>query len=153
MTGAAYNRGKSRQDYETPGDLIVAVERRFGPIVRDLAADRHNARALVYFDEEQNSLAQPWADVEGLQWLNPPFGHLEPWARKLSFAAMAGARIALLVPAAMGANWYAKWIHNQALVLGLHPKPSFDGKHAYPKDVILAVTGEPVGFEPWRWKL
>jgi phage N-6-adenine-methyltransferase len=152
MTGAALNRHASRQDYATPADLIAAVEWRFGVIGFDLAAEAHNTKSASYFSPRDNSLKQVWHAVPGLLWLNPPFATLAPWASKCAAEAAAGARIALLVPAAVGSNWFRDYVLGKALVCVLNPRPSFDGRHAYPKDVLLAVYGHAPGFEVWQWR-
>ncbi len=158
MTGAAFNRGKSKQDYSTPDDFIAAVEARFGPLVWDLAASESNAKAPGLFSEEDDSLcdATGWLPCDvgyGLLWLNPPFTNIAPWAQKCRREFNQGARIALLVPASVGSNWFGEHVHGHALVLPLQgPRLSFDGENGYPKDLMLCVYGLPAGFEPWRWR-
>lgn len=158
MSGAQFNRGGSRQDYETPQALIVAIERRFGPITFDLAASSANAKAPLYFTEEDDSLVQNWAAHTGLHFLNPPFRHIAPWAAKCASEAALGARIAFLVPAAVGSVWFETHVHRRAMVLALQPRLCFDGKHPYPKDCVLCLFGPlgevpwSPGFDLWRWK-
>lgn len=153
MPGAAYNRGNSKQDYATPWEFIRAVEARFGMITLDLAADKHNAKSTRYISKRQDSLKQQWRQRSGLLWLNPPYADIAPWAKKCAVEHAAGARIALLVPASVGANWFAEYVHGHALWLGLHPRIVFQGeKQGYPKDLILAIYSDATGFEPWRWK-
>lgn len=152
MAGAAFNRGKSRQDYATPPEFIAAVERRFGPISFDLAAEAHNAKAPQYFCLRDNALVQPWHPIGGLLWLNPPFKDITPWAAKCREEAAQGARIAFLVPAAVGSNWFRDYVHERARVYFLNGRISFDGKNGYPKDCLLALFSERPGFEIWSWR-
>lgn len=152
MTGAAHNRGKSKQDYATPWEVVRAVERRFGTITWDLAASRGNAKAVQFYTEADDAFTMRWHRLGGLLWLNPPYANITPWARRCFEEWEAGARIALLVPAAVGSVWFAKWVYQKALVLPLRPRFSFDGVHVYPKDVMVCMYGETPGFEPWRWK-
>jgi phage N-6-adenine-methyltransferase len=142
----AQRPGRSRQDYETPREFLVAVERVFGPLKVDLASTPANAKAPARLDD---SLAVPWP-VGPLCWLNPPFARIGPWAAK---CASSGARVLLLVPASVGANWYAEHVHGRALVLALQGRISFDGIAPFPKDCILAAYGfgKP-GFEVWDWR-
>lgn len=145
--------GRSKQDYETPAEFIEAVKSRLN-ISRfevDLAASGNNAKAAVYIDEETNSLEQCWIDWTGpgWAWLNPPFGHIEPWARK---CAKSGIKIAFLVPAGVGANWFRDWVDGKALVLFLNGRLSFDGIAPYPKDCILCLYGVEPGYEVWDWR-
>jgi phage N-6-adenine-methyltransferase len=149
--GAAFNRGKSRQDYRTPRVFLDAIEQRFGPIVLDAAADSHNAVCPEFYSPKENALVQSWRR-DGLTFCNPPFARIAPWAEKCRAEAARGARVALLVPAAVGSNWYRDNVHERARVYFLNGRISFDGKNGYPKDCMLAVFGEPAGFEVWRWR-
>lgn len=153
-TGASFARGQSKQDYATPDDFIAAVVRRFGRLTVDLAADATNAKAPRYLDEETDSLSVDWHRYKGLLWLNPPFADVAPWARKCRVEASQGARVVLLVPAAVGSVWFATHVHGSAHVYFLSPRLSFDGKHPYPKDCVLCAYGPPfgAGYSCWRWR-
>lgn len=156
--GAAFNRGRSKQDYATPDDLIQAVVKKFGPLALDLAADDRNTKAPRWFDEQVDSLKQDWvaamrtAKPESWAWLNPPFGNIAPWAAKCSVESRRGGRILFLVPAAVGANWWRDYVHKRARVYFLNGRVCFDGKNGFPKDCALCVYGMQPGYEIWRWK-
>lgn len=151
--------GLSKQDYETPPEFINAVKARLGVVdfEWDLAASEQNSKALhSYFSEEDDSLLQDWNRLItcawpqfGWAWLNPPFGHIEPWAKK---CAESGIKVAFLVPAGVGANWFRDWVDGKALVLLLNGRISFDGIAPYPKDCILALYGVTPGYEVWDWR-
>jgi phage N-6-adenine-methyltransferase len=157
-SGPTINKGKSKQDYQTPPEFIEAVVARFGPITFDLAADEKNAQAPNYFTKEQNSLVQDWGKLEGNLWLNPEFADITPWAEKCKATTWpqqkANLRILFLVPGSVGSEWYRNHVHGHAYVLGLAPRLTFVGcKDAYPKDCILGVFGHGMrGFDTWRWK-
>jgi phage N-6-adenine-methyltransferase len=160
-SGPTINKGKSKQDYGTPKDLLEAVEGRFGKISFDLAADDENHVAPKYFTEEFSSLEQDWTRLQGNLWLNPPFANIEPWANKcFETTGQKGLwwnphqRIFFLVPASVGSEWYRRWVADKAYVLALSPRLTFVGcKDPYPKDVILAIYGQGLrGFDTWRWK-
>lgn len=151
MSGAANHRGTSKQNYATPPEFIDAVVRRFGPLAFDLAADADNTKAPRFFSEADNSLVQEWRRIDGLLWLNPPFANIAPWARKCRVESQAGARIAFLVPASVGSNWFSENVNGHARVLFLNGRLKFDGVNGFPKDCMLAMYGWPVGFEVWRW--
>jgi phage N-6-adenine-methyltransferase len=151
--------GRSRQDYGTPPELIQAVKERlhikdFGI---DLAAGMDNAQATVWFNEEQDSLAQNWAKDLGKDWgwLNPPFSNIEPWVMKASQESNNGAHIVMLVPASVGANWWRHWVEPWAYQSFLNGRLTFVGETTpYPKDCALLLY-TPWGFtghEVWRWK-
>jgi phage N-6-adenine-methyltransferase len=150
-TGPSIKRHRSSGDYATPWAFIAAVEHKFGPLRVDLAASPGNAKAPFYYTEAFNSLEQPWHDLMGNLWINPPFGDIKPWAMKCAAEAQSGAKILLLVPASVGANWFGDYVHNRAQVHFLSPRLSFDGKNAYPKDLIIAAYGWPPGYEVWKW--
>lgn len=156
---------RSKQDYETPRDFIAAVERRFGPVVHDLAAHSENCVVPSFYSKEQNALVQPWAEhfPVGNLWLNPEFGDIGPWAERcaLESAPSTGQHgvahrlgfIFLLTPASIGCNWFAEHVVDKAYVLGLRPRLSFDGVNPYPKDLSLSIFGHGLhGFDTWRWK-
>lgn len=149
--------GLSRQDYGTPCEFIHAVQDRFGPITRDLAASSANAKALKFYGIEDNSLLQPWAenDPTGLLWLNPPFANLREWAQKCAHEAPRRlGLIAMLTPASVGSNWFVEHLHRKAMVLALSPRITFEGESTpYVKDLQLSVFGYGMnGFDVWRWK-
>lgn len=153
-------RGKSKQDYRTPSHFLQAVKNKF-KLVRfdvDLATSgKRNSVAPVYVTEKQNSLSLDWFEEfpQEQMWLNPPFGHIRPWAKACSqFSGVFGGRIFLLTPASVGANWFEDYVFENADIYFLNGRIHFVGeKDAYPKDCMLSVFGD---VEPdisiWRWK-
>lgn len=174
MSGAAFNRGDSKQDYKTPADFMAAVKNRFGLISWDLAADSSNTQCSQYFTLEMDSLKQRWHQLGGWLWLNPPYDRIEPWAQKCAEESALGARILFLVPASIGSDWYRKYIQFNAVTLALNGrlcfvenwettidpasvkrgKPEFyKSPPLYPKDCMLAVFCAGLyGFNVWKWK-
>lgn len=148
--------GRSVQVVRTPREFLDAVEARFSPLTWDLAADEINHVTPGWHGSGAkwgDSLIAPWSEISGLLWLNPPYGNIAPWADKCALAASHGARIAFLVPASVGSNWFAEHVDGKALVLFLRPRLTFVGHtQSYPKDLILALYGEKPGYECWRWK-
>jgi phage N-6-adenine-methyltransferase len=145
----------SKQDIETPPDLIAAVEGRFGPLAFDLASDGFNAKADRYYTPHHNSLAQPWHRLAGWLWLNPPYGReIGIWAKKCADEMQLGATILFLTPASVGAEWYRWYVRPFAHSLFLWPRIKFVGEPAgYPKDCMLSVfayglTGDSI----WQWR-
>lgn len=153
-SGAALNRHRSFQSYETPLELIAAIEKRFGKLSVDLAATKENAKAPVWIPKERDSLTVNWHEFKGLCFLNPEFNNIAPWARKCRDESNMGAHILFLVPASVGSNWFAEFVNRHALVMFLRPRLSFDGKNSYPKDIMLCEFGPDTnpGFECWKWK-
>jgi hypothetical protein len=100
---------------------------------------------------------------DGLRWLNYPFGEPKRWMSKVSREAKFGVRMAVLGPAAVATNWFAKYVDTQALVLPIRPRLKFLGMAPNPKtgkvdpfikDLALFVYAPDVapGFECWRWE-
>jgi phage N-6-adenine-methyltransferase len=155
-------RGQSKQDYATPSNFIKAVEARFGKLELDLAAHQDNHVTPRYYGPGgiyPDSLAVDWPTTGNL-WLNPPFDNITPWVKKCyanTERSSSRAYIHLLVPASVGANWFADYVHEKAYVLALQGRLHFDRLHpkwGYPKDCILAVYGP--GYRPaftvWNWE-
>ena len=143
--------GKSRQDFATPPEFIGAVKNKLGikQFQVDLAADVTNTKAKFYISEAQDSLFTRWELFEEWCWLNPPFAHIAPWAKKCS---ESGIKIAFLVPAAVGSNWFRDYVDGKALVLLLNGRICFDGKGPYPKDCVLCLYGAEPGYKVWDWR-
>lgn len=169
----AQKPGKSKQDYGTPWELIRAVEARWGKLTLDLAAhdDGSNAKADLWFGPSDDYLSQEWtpgtATDEWLCWCNPPFDDIAKWAHKWKADAALGARIIALVPASIGAEWFARYVEDSANVVGLRPRLAFEGGghqksctdseclgcQTYPKDCMLLLYNVAApAFSTWRWK-
>lgn len=154
ITGATFKRGNSKQDYATPNDFMEAVRKRYGEIAFDLAADESNTKATNFFSEQDDAFKQEWHKINGLLWLNPPFGDIAPWAEKCWEEHKKRAHILLLVPGSVGSAWFENYVHNKGYVNFLRPRLCFDGIAPYPKDCMLAEydpTGV-AGYEVWKWK-
>ncbi len=162
--------GLSKQDYRTPEDFLQAVRRRLGieMFAWDLAASEENTCSPYgYFgikDEPDHPANDALAGAPsrwltelpgGWCWLNPPYKHIAPWAERAAAAADLGGRIAMLVLASVGSNWWRDYVHNKALVLLLNGRITFVGqKDCYPKDCALLLYSETVssGYEVWSWR-
>lgn len=162
----------TKQDYETPPDLLGAIRSRFGVIAWDLAAVASTCKAdnpHCFFGPGspsggEDALAQVWDNLEGTIWLNPPYRNIEPWAnmarRSLAQVRLDESRLdrhnwrlLMLTPASVGSNWYAMHVHRHARVLALRPRISFVGTDGTDRrDYILSIYGETPGFDVWRWK-
>jgi hypothetical protein len=158
-SGAANHRGSSEQSVKTPPDLMAAVQRCFGRIAWDLAAEPHNAQAERWLGPgglHDDSFTVDWHQLAPgeLLWLNCEFANIRPWAAKCAAECALGARILLLVPASVDSNWYANHVHGRAAVYALNPRVKFVGhKHVFPKPLALCLYGDAPGFDVWRWKL
>lgn len=183
MVMPAQKPGRSKQDYRTPEVFIAAAKRRLGigRFMHDFAADESNRQAHTYFTKADDALSiddwTQWIDG-GWGWLNPPFNNIRPWAWRCVETKSAGGSMALLVPAAVGANWYRDFVHHHALVLALNgrlcfmpdwattidpatvkpgkgPARCYQQAPLYPKDLILCLYGPYItaGFDVWNWRV
>src|SRR5882672_11336110 len=119
----------SRQDSRTEIELLTAVKRRLfiNEFDCDLAADADNTVADCYYDRETNALApgNSWKQGDGWNWLNPEFGMIEPFVAKALQQVTEGAKTVMLVPAAVGSNWWRDYVHQKANVVFLNGRLCF----------------------------
>lgn len=148
--------GRSKQDYATPIEFIRATTKLLGidGFWIDLAAEPSNTVSDKYYTKEDDALVQDWSGIPGWAWLNPPFRHIAPWAKK---ASESGNNIAMLVPASVGSNWWVKYVHRKAKVLFLNGRIAFmrdKPKWLYPKDCALVLFGKDIvpSYGVWKWK-
>lgn len=142
----------------TPVEFLRAVRTRLDieDFSIDLAADRRNRVTREYFSARNSALDhRTWHEFtgRGWGWLNPPFGDIAPFAERCARTALHGGKVALLVPAAVGANWFRDFVDGHALVLFLNGRIQFVGSaDPYPKDLILCLYGLDPGYVVWTWK-
>jgi phage N-6-adenine-methyltransferase len=151
----------SNQIVQTPDDLLRAVKWRLGIEVFDidLAASEDNTVADEWYDEEMNALSnRPWAGSEhigGWAWCNPPYTDIAPWVARAVEESNLGYKIAMLVPASTGSNWWRTYVDGRAYITFLNGRPTFKGhKSPYPKDMALLLYAPFLkgGSTIWRWK-
>jgi phage N-6-adenine-methyltransferase len=153
----AQKPGRSEQVVETPEAFIKAVKTRLGVpnFAWDLAASKENAKAPAYWTEKDDSLSRPWSPIFGWSWLNPPYSDITPWVKKCWEEAQRGSQIACLVPASVGSNWWATYVHDKAYVTFLNGRITFVGHDSpYPKDLALLLYTPFLdgGSCVWKWK-
>lgn len=135
--------GRSVQEVGTPDWFIKLCERTWGPILLDVAASEENHVCETYITKEQDALKQPYwlCEAGGVIWCNPPFAKIRPWVERAEATAMHSVML-VLVPAAVGSNWWADHVHNKAAVYFIRPRLVFKGhEQGYPKDLALLVYG------------
>lgn len=148
--------GKSEQSVATPPEFIRAAKRRLGidEFAIDLAADDNNRITHTYYGEDTDSLKQSWL-WDGWCWLNPPYTDIKPWVEKAWNESRYGAHIAVLVPAAVGSNWWRNHVEGKAYITYLNGRITFVGHTtSYPKDLALLLYAPFLegGHTTWRWK-
>ena len=165
MTPSMGKKDPTKQEHRTPDEFIHAVARRFGRPTWDLAAKAGDQIIGVsnQFTPEQDSLVQDWGKLEHPQednltcqvaYLNPPFAHIRPWAKKLEEECRYLPRWTLmLVPGSMGSLWWKDHVINKCMAFGV-TRITFQGSTTgYPKDLALLAYGFGVsgtGFWDWR---
>lgn len=145
---------RSEQVVCTPKEFIRLVCVRLGcKFFIDLAALKSNAICNNYITPEEDSLSCLWKEhipEWTWAWLNPPYANIAPWVKK---ASKSNRKIVVLVPASVGSNWWRDHVHEQAWVLFLNGRITFEGhKAGYPKDLALLVYGLEPGYDIWDWK-
>jgi len=154
VSGPTTKRHRSSGIYRTPREFLDAIEARFGPIRKDLAASAENRVCDEYFDEHRNALSHDWRALHGTAWCNPPFDPIVPWLKKALTVRNRAGWTLVLAPASVGAEWFAEHVDGKAVVLPLRPRVAFVGQdNPYPRDLAIFAFGFGLsGFGTWRWK-
>lgn len=157
MAQPQQRRGRSKQDYRTPVEFLIATKAFLGieDFDWDLAADDENAVTDHYYSVEEDALTRPWRLGDGWNWLNPPFALIRPWVERAYLQMLtARAQTCLLVPAGVGSNWFSEFAHQKCLVVFLNGRITFVGcPDPYPKDLMLLLYSpyQKPSYEVWRW--
>jgi len=180
-SGARVSSGSnSKQDYQTPKELIDACAKRFGHIMFDLAAHAGNTQHERYFapctSKEGPVPFDPaaygidafdysWANLyfelkkkdrvkNGILWLNCEFDDIASWGARCAREGREGANILLLTPAAVGANWYSDLVAPASDSYYLKGRPAFIKGQTYNKDCMVShfhpAAGKAVHVWDWR---
>lgn len=156
------DRATTEQDVGTPLALIEAVQKRLGKIELDLASTEELAVVSSFISPAQESLSMPWHQIghlkhrpNGWGWLNPPFGQSAKWVAKCAEEAARGARLIVLLQAAVDSNYFAEHIYGRAEVWFLQGRLTFRGHtQPYPKGCMLCIyaPGRFPHLRVWDWK-
>lgn len=135
--------------------LIAAVQRTFGTITVDLAAQKENAVVHNYISEAENTFTVDWTQYldGGLGWLNPPTEvDLTNWTAKCVKEAGRGARILLFTEAALdtAAFWAHLWPN--AAICMLHPRISYDHRIAPTMIAAFNTRYAHRSLNLWLWE-
>lgn len=150
--------GRSKQDYGTPPEFLAAVKALLGvaDFDCDLAANHDNHVTETYLSVTGDAFAAPsWKFGVGWNFLNPPFSKIGPWVARVYAEKRRGVQTAVLIPAAVGANWWRDHVHNKAHVLFLNGRIKFVGAtDLYPKDCALLLYSYTwqIDYDVWTWK-
>lgn len=149
-------RAKGDHDVGTPANILNACRLVFGQIAFDLAGSVTNHVHTKYYSVEQDTLhpetrwpmyAPHWKfqphgheTYERWLWLNPPYDYVEPWMDRCAHEMENGRNIMVLIPASVGARWWARWVDPYAYVLPLTGRLKFIGHtNTFPRDLALCL--------------
>lgn len=168
--------GKSETVVLTPPEFMDATRTllNIDDFLIDLAASEDNSHGIMCYTKETDSLKQRWRRRQTAgQWLwcNPPYDDIAPWVEKSDetcnlLISDPIPKIAMLVPASTGSNYWREHVHEKCLVVFLNGRILFLDKHhkpicspktgkptPYPKDLALLLYGiDQVGYDVWDWK-
>lgn len=153
--------GKSEQIVCTPDDFLLRLQEKFGPIEFDLAANAANAIVPAFYGPSspfaEDALNVSWPKT-CLNFINPPFGMIKGkngFAWKAWHEMTVGAETLMLVPAAVGSNWFRDYVLGKADVYFLNPRLTFKNHtQVYPKDLLLCHYKEQTATPKctmWEW--
>jgi hypothetical protein len=161
----------AKQGIATPWAFVRALEQRFGVAVDfDLAATPETSKAAPlpaghanHFTAEINALKQDWSRIEvprgrdmvrtRLRFLNPPFGHIKPWAHKLAECRWLTTWTIMLAPSSYDADWFQHL--KRKVQIDAIPRIQFEGAtQLYPKGLAVFIAGFGVcGEGDWDWRV
>lgn len=112
-------------NWGTPPEVFVPLEKEFGPFDLDAAAAKENAKAPRFFSIEDNGLSKEWT---GRVFLNPPYGKdIGNWMQKAYYAAYEGTAsvVVCVVPARVDTAWWHDWVVGRGEVRFLRGRVRF----------------------------
>jgi DNA (cytosine-5)-methyltransferase 1 len=148
------NPRRTEQTVGTDPLLFGVLNFHFGFSI-DLACTVENQLCPIGITEAEDSLAQDWHKLgPGFMWLNPPFNDCKTWARKCAEESEKGARIVMLTPASVGANWFRDFVYMRARIRFLNSRLKFVGHDKpFPKDCMISIyDGINFGLDIWEWR-
>ena len=145
----------NRPDWETPRELIRAIERSWildgGKFVVDAAAQEHNAICKRFYGD---AFVKPWSKKANI-WCNPPYGRTDTigtdaWLQQGADAITEEEerlnqryRIVYLLPARTDTKWSQKWADGPADVALLPGRLTFHASKKW-KDPKTGTVYPPV---------
>ena len=104
------------QNIETPVAFVRAIEKYLGIQFRyDMAADKYNTKAPMWYTEEMDSLTAFWPD-DGWCFLNPPFAQVGKWCEVCKVQS-CGSKIVSIWPLSSDKNMIPAWKNANVYVI------------------------------------
>ena len=133
-------------EWPTPQWLVDQLAAEFGPFDTDPAATRSNAKAPLFYTQEDDGLSQPW---KGRVWLNPPYGRtIGLWMARArdQVADRVADRVVCVVPARVDTRWWRDSVAAASLVRFWPGRIAFaDGTQPAPFPSAIIVFGRLPG--------
>jgi phage N-6-adenine-methyltransferase len=109
-------------EWETPAALFSFLDRLYHFDV-DVCASAGNTKCRLYFNKDQDGLAQTW-QAGRIHWMNAPYSQAGKWA-KAAQAAKDGAIVVGLFANRSSTAWYRDHVVSSAMVVQLHGRLHF----------------------------
>lgn len=96
-------------EWSTPQALFDDLNIEFG-FGLDACATPENAKCRVFFQRDENALAQDWR-VGGAVFMNPPYGRaIGKWVEKAYNESLFGITVVCLLPARTDTSWWHEFV-------------------------------------------
>lgn len=148
----------------TPQDFYEQLHKEFN-FTLDAAASAQDTKCEKYFDEQMNSLIQPWT---GSVWVNPPYGRtIGLWVKKAIEETYNSAEfglhcsVVMLLPARTDTKWFELIAGSADEIRFVRGRLKFSSKDAAPFPSMVAIwAGDNRTFGwrtpadgPYQWNL
>lgn len=121
-------------EWSTPQDLFDELNSEFHFTI-DAAASAENTKCLLYWDIEENGLAQNWC--RHTVWCNPPYSNWQEWVRK---AAESKCETVMLLPARTDTKAFHDCIYKKTEIRFIRGRLKFgDAKNSAPFPSMVVI--------------
>lgn len=104
-------------EWATPWDLYIRIERRYGPFDLDPCCTDMTAKCNRYITQKEDGLKKSWKlqfdDPEHTQtrvFMNPPYGReIGKWVQKAYEESLKGVTVVCLIPSRTDTQWWHKY--------------------------------------------
>ena len=128
--------------WATPVWLFNYAEQRYGKFALDVCAADDSFKCQPYYTEQQNSLMQPWLN---LNWCNPPYSNITPWVEKAALETEVGNSTVMLLPADFSTRWFRLVWELSVEILIINKRVRFVGATSSPKFASFFCLISPDG--------
>ena len=149
------NLPRAKTDWETPPELMEALQRDFGGFDLDPCATYENRKAAAWFGREswhcasEDGLEEPWF---GKAFVNPPYGRdIWRWVEKCHYEVTRGTAelVVALLPVSPDTRWWQTWVSQATEARFLKGRITFVGA-AGPAPFASAIVVWRRGMLGWH---